>query len=151
MLMNPPPTSGMASPLASPPAINQQNIQPWAIPGLQSKPVLSRGTTGLGSMMGGSGSQAGGQINPQMFAQMQQMPSPFQSFNPQNITESMQGMQPGQVIGMSGSPLSYRPGAGTGFSNSPGTLLGVGSQIGGMGSANPMAANNSNLMQLLGH
>lgn len=65
MLMNPPPGLGQISstPGFSPATINRQNIQPMAVPGLQSKPVLGRGTTGLAQGFGGISSNP---LSPQL-------------------------------------------------------------------------------------
>lgn len=60
MLMTPPPTG------YSPNPINQQNVQLQGIPGVQSKPVLGTGITGLGhGMPAMSGNMLGGQMNNQ--------------------------------------------------------------------------------------
>jgi hypothetical protein len=63
--MIPPPTG------YSPMSVNRQTIQPQGVPGVQGKPVLGHGTTGLGfgasalsgNMLGGntSGQSTGGQ------------------------------------------------------------------------------------------
>ena len=66
MLMNPPPSSGiqpLSTPGFSPATINRQAIQPLTVPGLQSKPVLGRGTTGLAQ---GAGGLSANPLSPQL-------------------------------------------------------------------------------------